>query len=120
MRIRLHYKGKRFDEAGRPKGVGSREAGSVARGSGYSGLHSRVCRGAETALHVSGVSAVRPGVKHPALYHTVSREGKTRTTYLGASLGERARGQAAAYKRLLGLLEEVSQINLTLLTGKER
>ena len=60
------------------------------------------------------------GLKHPALYHTVSREGKTRTTYLGASLGERARGQAAAYKRLLGLLEEVSQINLTLLTGKER
>lgn len=60
------------------------------------------------------------GLKHPAIYHTVSQEGKTQTTYLGASLADEARGQVAAYKRLLGLLEEVSQINLTLLTGKER
>lgn len=60
------------------------------------------------------------GLKHPALYHTVSQGGKTQTTYLGASLAEQARGQVAAYKRLLRLLEEVSQINLTLLTGKER
>jgi len=60
------------------------------------------------------------GLKHPAVYHTVSQDGKTQTTYLGASLAEQARGQVAAYKRLLGLWEEVSQINLTLLTGKER
>ena len=60
------------------------------------------------------------GVKHPAVYHTVSREGKTQTTYLGASRAPEARGQVAAHRRLLGLLEEVSRINLTLLTGKER
>lgn len=60
------------------------------------------------------------GLKHPALYHTVSKGGKTQTTYLGAWLAQEGREQVAAYRRLLGLLEEISQINLTLLTGKER
>jgi hypothetical protein len=59
-------------------------------------------------------------VKHPALYHTVSKRGKTQTTYLGSLLGSRCREQVQGYKRLMDLVEKLSDVNLALLTGKER
>lgn len=62
----------------------------------------------------------KAGLRHPALYHTVSKHGKTQITYLGKSRAAECRRQVAAYKRLTELIEMVSDLNLVLLTGKER
>ena len=51
---------------------------------------------------------------------TVSSQGKTRTIYLGAKRLADARRMAGNYRRLKVLLEEVSELNLVLLTGRER
>ena len=67
-----------------------------------------------------GCKRCQAGLKHPGLYHTVSKAGKTQTTYLGSALAPRCREQGEAYKRLLGLAERLSDINLALLTGKDR
>ena len=67
-----------------------------------------------------GCRRCQAGLKHPGLYHTVSKAGKTQTTYLGAALAPRCREWVEAYKRLLDLTERLSDINLALLTGKER
>jgi hypothetical protein len=67
-----------------------------------------------------GCKRCQAGLKHPGWYHTVSKAGKTQTTYLGSALAPRCRGHAEAYKRLLGLAERLSDINLALLTGKDR
>jgi hypothetical protein len=68
----------------------------------------------------AGCRRCKAGLKHPALYHTVSKRGKTQTTYLGASRAGRCREQAQAYQRLMELVEKLSDVNLALLTGKER
>ena len=66
-----------------------------------------------------GCKRCQAGLKHSGLYHTVSKEGKTQTTYLGSSLAWKCRERVEAYKRLLDLTERLSDINLALLTGKE-
>jgi len=60
------------------------------------------------------------GFKHPALYHTVSKNGKTQTTYLGERLAPACRDGVESYRRLTERIERLSQINLALLIGKER
>jgi len=49
---------------------------------------------------------------------TVSRQGKTHTLYLGARRRVQAQQLAENYRRLQGLLEELAEVNLALLTGK--
>jgi hypothetical protein len=48
----------------------------------------------------------------------VSRKGKTHTVYLGARRRVQAQQLAENYRRLQGLLEELAEVNLALLTGK--
>jgi hypothetical protein len=48
----------------------------------------------------------------------LSRRGKTRTIYLGAQRRTPAQRMAESYRRLLGLIEEIAEVNLALLTGK--
>lgn len=60
------------------------------------------------------------GIRHPGLYHTVSKKGKTQTTYLGASAAPVCRKGVAAYKRLMELIEQVSDLNLILLIATKR
>jgi hypothetical protein len=67
-----------------------------------------------------GCRRCKAGLRHPALYHTVSKHGKTQITYLGKSRAAECRRQVAAYKRLTELIEMISDLNLVLLTGKER
>lgn len=67
-----------------------------------------------------GCRRCQAGVRHPALYHTVSKQGRTQTTYLGRSLAEACREQVEAYRRLWTLVERISEVNLALLVGKER
>jgi len=58
------------------------------------------------------------GQGHPTWVLTVSRRGKTRTVYLGAQRRAPAQRMAESYRRLLGLIEEIAEVNLALLTGK--
>jgi hypothetical protein len=48
----------------------------------------------------------------------VSRQGKTHTFYLGPQRLAPAQRMAENYRRLLGLIEEIAEVNLALLTGK--
>lgn len=58
------------------------------------------------------------GEGHPTWVLTVSHRGKTRTVYLGAGRRAPAQRMAENYRRLLGLIEEIAEVNLALLTGK--
>ena len=58
------------------------------------------------------------GQGHPTWVLTVSRQGKTRTIYLGARRRATAQRMAESYRRLLGLIEDIAEVNLALLTGK--
>ena len=58
------------------------------------------------------------GQGHPTWVLTVSRQGKTRTVYLGPQRLAQAQRMAENYRRLLGLIEEIAEVNLALLTGK--
>jgi hypothetical protein len=58
------------------------------------------------------------GQGHPTWVLTVSRHGKTRTIYLGARRRDPAQRMTESYRRLLGLIEEIAEVNLALLTGK--
>lgn len=58
------------------------------------------------------------GQGHPTWVLTVSRQGKTRTVYLGARRRTLAQRMAENYRRLLRLIEEIAEVNLALLTGK--
>ena len=58
------------------------------------------------------------GECHPTWVFTVSRQGKTHTLYLGGRRRVQAQQMAENYRRLQGLLEELADVNLALLTGK--
>ena len=58
------------------------------------------------------------GQGHPTWVLTVSRQGKTRTIYLGARRRAPAQRMAENYRRLLRLIEEIAEVNLALLTGR--
>jgi hypothetical protein len=58
------------------------------------------------------------GQGHPTWVLTVSRQGKTHTFYLGPQRLAPAQHMAGNYRRLLGLIEEIAEVNLALLTGK--
>jgi len=58
------------------------------------------------------------GQGHPTWVLTLSRQGKTHTVYLGARRCAPAQRMAESYRRLLGLLEQIAEVNLALLTGK--
>ena len=58
------------------------------------------------------------GQGHPTWVLTVSRQGKTRTIYLGARRRAPAQRMAGNYRRLLGLIEDIAEVNLALLTGR--
>lgn len=58
------------------------------------------------------------GQGHPTWVLTVSRKGKTHTLYLGARRRVQAQQMAENYRRLQGLIEELAEVNLALLTGK--
>ena len=57
------------------------------------------------------------GPRHPGLQLTVNLQGRTRTRYVRR--GERAAVEAkvAAYRRLWALVEELTEVNLTLLNA---
>jgi hypothetical protein len=59
------------------------------------------------------------GRRHPTWVLTSSLGGKTRTVYLGEKCVGRARRMVENYRRLRALLEEVCEVNLELLTGRE-
>jgi len=52
------------------------------------------------------------GTGHPTWVLTVSSQGKTRTIYLGEQRVGEAKRMVANYRRLLGLVEEVCELNL--------
>lgn len=58
------------------------------------------------------------GQRHPTWGLTVSEKGKTRTVYLGVRRLEAARRMTENYRRLQGIIEQVSQINRALLQGR--
>ncbi len=58
------------------------------------------------------------GQGHPAWVLTLSRKGKTHTVYLGARRRVQAQQMVQNYRRLQGLLEELANVNLALLTGR--
>jgi hypothetical protein len=58
------------------------------------------------------------GQGHPTWVLTVSRQGKTHTVYLGARRRAPAQCMAESYRRLLGLIEQIADVNLALLTGQ--
>jgi len=69
---------------------------------------------------------MRPGCRrcgsgrlHPTWVLTVSSEGKTRTVYLGEARLAKARRMVGNYRRLRALVEEISELNLAILTGRE-
>jgi uncharacterized ParB-like nuclease family protein len=65
-----------------------------------------------------GCSKCASGECHPTWVFTVSRKGKTHTLYLGGRRRVQAQQMAENYRRLQGLLEELADVNLALLTGK--
>jgi len=69
---------------------------------------------------------MRPGCRrcasgrlHPTWVLTVSSQGKTRTVYLGEARVAEARRMVGNYRRLRALVEELSELNLAVLTGRE-
>jgi uncharacterized protein YcsI (UPF0317 family) len=58
------------------------------------------------------------GERHPTWVLTVSENGKTRTIYLGAKRLDAARRMTENYRRLQGLVEQISTINRSLATGR--
>jgi hypothetical protein len=58
------------------------------------------------------------GEKHPTWVLTFSRKGKTHTVYLGAGRVAEAQRQVASYRRLMGWIEEVAEINRGWLTRR--
>jgi hypothetical protein len=67
-----------------------------------------------------GCRTCRAGGHHPTWVLTVSRHGKTRTVYLGSGRMAEARRLTGHYRRLLGLVEEIADVNLALLLGPPR
>jgi len=67
-----------------------------------------------------GCRTCRAGGHHPTWVLTVSRHGKTRTVYLGSGRMAEARRLTGNYRRLLGLVEEIADLNLVLLLGRPR
>jgi len=58
------------------------------------------------------------GERHPTWGLTVSEKGKTRTAYLGVKRLDAARRMTGNYRRLQALVEQISQINRALVTGR--
>jgi hypothetical protein len=54
------------------------------------------------------------GRKHPAYHLTVKEQGKTRTVYVPKDLLPQVRAWLAEYKRLKGLLKQMSLLTLAL------
>jgi hypothetical protein len=59
------------------------------------------------------------GQRHPTWVLTYSRQGKTRTVYLGHKRLAEARRMVAQHRALMDLLDQVAEINLALLTDTE-
>ena len=59
------------------------------------------------------------GRRHPTWVLTYSHHGKTRTVYLGQQRLRDAQRMANQYRTLTDLIEQIAQINLALLTGKD-
>jgi len=57
----------------------------------------------------------RSGEKHPATYLSVKEKGKTRLVYLPKGWVAQAKGWTAEWRRLAGLLGEMSRVNVELL-----
>jgi hypothetical protein len=68
----------------------------------------------------SGCRRCASGETHPTWVFTVSHRGKTQTVYLGDKRVAQARRMAANYRRLTEWMEEVSRVNLLLLTRSKR
>jgi len=58
------------------------------------------------------------GQRHPTWVLTVSRAGKTRTVYLGKKRVADARRMVANYRKMQQWIEQIAQINVTLLTDR--
>lgn len=58
------------------------------------------------------------GERHPTWGLTVSQRGKTRTIYLGVKRLDAARRMTENYRRLQVIVEQISTINRSLVTGR--
>jgi hypothetical protein len=58
---------------------------------------------------------VTNGKKHPQPYFSMNKDGRTHLMYLGASRVDHARKLAENYKKLIGITEEMSSLNMALL-----
>ena len=67
-----------------------------------------------------GCRKCRDGTRHPATYHSVSRESRTHLTYLSKAVASTAREWNENWREVLGIAEELTEVNLRILQAKAK
>ena len=62
----------------------------------------------------------RSGERHPAIYLSFKQAGRTRLLYLSGAIQEQTREWVRNYRALIGLIEEICQVNREVLSVRGR
>lgn len=65
-----------------------------------------------------GCKKCKSGIKHPTTYYSISRKNKTTLIYLPKYIQDEIRQLIANYRKLMAIIDELSEINIQIIKIK--